>query len=332
MINVFVHAGNAHTLKRLTRAGKDFGNIRAVTYQDAFRNLSFPSGTLVFTDFDFLDAREMEIAAAMAVAAKRADTDVRILNHPAHACERYDLLRKMFEIRLSPVSVCRVSDHETPAEFPVFIRSEDGASGPETGLLHNEAEYRAKIAEMREAGKPAKGRIAIKFDATADENGYFRKYGVLRIGDRVIPQHIHYSKDWNVKSSGQSRDEALATEELDYIRDNPHRDRVMEAFDVANLQFGRADFACDKGRFVLFEINTNPTFPRFRRGSSGRAVRRDLLRTQILEAFEAIDSPETRSRRIRFDPPRPYRNYIDTKNWGFFSRMALYQRLLQRQR
>lgn len=332
MINVFTHAGNTHTLKRLSRADKAFANIRTVTYQDVFRELAFPAGTMVFTDFDLLDAREMVIAAAMAVAAQKADPGVRILNHPAYACERYDLLSKMYVRGLSPVSVCRVSDHETPVAFPVFIRSEDGSSGPETGLLHDETEYRAGIEAMRRAGKPSKGRIAVKFEAAADANGYFRKYGVLRIGDRIIPQHIHHSRDWNVKSNGQSRNDALAAEELDYIRDNPHRDQVMQAFDVGNLQFGRADFGCDTGRFVLYEINTNPTFPRFHRGSPARAERRELLRTLIVDAFAAIDSGETARRRIRFEPPQPYRNYVDTKNWAFFSKLALYQRLLQRKR
>lgn len=331
MIHVFVHAGNTHTLKRLKRGGRPFSIVRAVTYQDAFRSLSFPAGTLVFTDFDFLNPRQMEVAAIMAEAARTADPDVTILNHPAHALERYDLLRAMHAKGLSPVSVCRVNDHDMPQEFPVFIRSEDGARGPETGLLHDAEAYRAKIAEMRLAGKPSKGRIAVKFENTRDGNGHYRKYGVLRIGDRIIPQHIHTGADWNVKSGSQERNDALAAEELAYIRANPHRDQVMQAFDTANLQFGRADFAEVNGRFVLFEINTNPTFPRFGRGSAERSVRRDLLRTQIAEAFEAIDRRESPRRRIRFQPPQPYRDHVDTKSWGLFSRMVLSFRLTLRQ-
>lgn len=285
---------------------------------------------MIFTDFDLLNAREMEVAAAIAEAARKSDPAVKILNHPAHVLERYDLLRMMHLKGLSPISICRVNDYEQPQDFPVFIRAEDGANGPETGILDDLNAYRAAVSELRENGKPAKGRIAVKFHAQPNRDGYFRKFGVLRIGDRIIPQHVQYSKSWVVKSNKQLRDDERTAEELVYIRENPHRDLVEQAFDVGNLQFGRADFAVDDDQFALFEINSNPTFPRFHLGSPERAERRALLREKIVEAFAAIDHREGYRQMVRFTPPMPYRDYVSVSEWGVMHKLGLYLRLWRR--
>ena len=316
MINIFVHENNQRTIRRLTKAGGAFANLRAVIYQDVFRSLSVPVGTAIFTDLEFLSPLEREVAASMALAIGQAAPGTPVLNHPAHACERYELLRRMQLKGASPVTVLRVDSGDMPEKYPVFIRSEDGCAGPETGLIENAERYVEAVAALKRNGKPAKGRIALSYEAVPQPDGYFRKYGVFRVGDHVIPQHILYNRDWVVKSNELGRQPELVAEELAYMRENPHRELVMDAFDTGELQFGRADFGFMDGRFVLYEINTNPTFPRFQGGSPERAERRDMIREQLRQAFAAIDDGVAARRPVPFMPLQPYRRFLETRSWG----------------
>lgn len=332
MINIFIHENNQHTLRRLTRAQGTFANVRPVIYQDVFRQLAVPVGTMIFTDLEFLNPLEIEVAASMARSVEKVAPGTRILNHPSYASERYELLRRMWKKGASPVSVVRLNSGDLPEKYPVFIRSEDGCSGPETPLIENESDYLAAVAALRLGGKPIKGRIAVSYEAEPDADGYFRKFGVFRIGDHIVPQHIHYNRDWVVKSNQLGRKAELVAEELDYIQTNPHKELVRDAFETADLQFGRADFGFKDGAFVLYEINTNPTFPRFKGGSPERAERRDLLRDRLKDAFESIDGKERSRRRIKFMPMTPYRSFMETRSWSAWSRALWRLRLLMRKR
>jgi len=332
MINIFVHENNQHTLRRLSRAQGSFNNIRPVIYQDVFRRLAVPTGTMVFTDLEFLNPLELEVAASMAQAVVNIAPSTKILNHPSYACERYELLRRMWRKGASPVSVVRLDSGDLPEKYPVFIRAEDGCSGPETKLLENETDFLEAVAILRRSGKPAKGRVAISYEAEPDADGYFRKYGVFRIGEHIIPQHILYNRDWVVKSNQLGRKAELVAEELEYIRTNPHENLVRDAFDTGELQFGRADFGFKNGQFVLYEINTNPTFPRFRGGSPERLQRRDLIRGLLQDAFSSIDGGERSRRLVKFMPLAPYRNFIETRSWSTWSQMLWRLRLVLRKR
>jgi hypothetical protein len=320
MINIFIHENNQRPLLRLTRAQGTFSGIRPVIYQDVFRQLSVPTGTMVFTDLEFLSPIELEVVASMVRAVEKAVPGTRVLNHPSYACERYELLRRLQSKGASPVSVVRLDSGDMPEKYPVFIRAEDGCSGPETPLLENQADYLAAVASLRRSGKPVKGRIALSYEAEPDADGYFRKYGVFRIGEHIVPQHILYNRDWVVKSNQLGRKAELVAEEMEYLQTNPHRDLVRDAFDTGDLQFGRADFGFKDGTFVLYEINTNPTFPRFRGGSPERAERRDLLRGLLRDAFDSIDGGERSRRRIKFMPLTPYRSFMETRSWSAWSR------------
>jgi hypothetical protein len=332
MINIFIHANNRHTLRRLKVADDISSLFRPVLYQDVFRTMRAPTGTMVFTDMDLLGPRQLEAAASMAEAVRRAVPGTRILNHPAHAAERFELLRRMRAAGKSPVEVARLDGMEAPARYPVFIRAEDGASGPETGLLENREQFDTAVAELRRAGKPVKGRVAISYEAEPDADGFFRKFGAFRIGDHVIPQHIQFNTDWVVKANAPERTEAHIAEEFDYIMDNPHRDLVRDAFDVGNLQFGRADFGFKDGRFVLYEINSNPSFPRFAGGDPAREKRRGHIRALICEALRSIDDGKTGGARVPFLPLDPYRDFQDTRSWSPWATAMFRLRLIRRKR
>lgn len=332
MINIFVHEISTRQVNRLLQTARSrLKNIRLITYQSAFRRLYFPAGTLVFTDFDYLNVIETETVANMALAAEREEPAVRILNHPIGVCERYQLMKRLSRSGISEVMVSRLDDEEMPRRFPVFIRAEDGWWGPDTDIIDNEAQYRQALASLGKQGKPVKRRICVSFEAERDGDGYFRKYGAFRVGDQIIPQHILRNRGWMVKSDGSSFDEIFATEEVDYIRDNPDRELLMSAFKAGGIEFGRIDYSFKQGRLVVFEINTNPTFPRFVGGVPGREERRGIILERLVEAFDAIQSPPSASKAcIKFNPPLSGHRWMQSHRWGLATRLAWRMKLAWR--
>lgn len=333
MIVFFVHEMNQRPALRLLRTAKgQIPAIRLVTYQQAFRHLKFPVGTLIFSDFEFLNGFEMMAAAEMANAALAVNPDTRILNHPAQACERFALLRKLWNAQLNPVEVTRLEDGSRPSRYPLFLRLEDGCWGPESGILRNAEEFEQALADLRKAGRPLKRRIAVSFEAEQDADGYYRKYGSFRIGDAIIPQHILRNKGWSVKSGQGTTAPSFVAEELAFVRDNPHADFLRYVTDLGGLQFGRVDYGLVAGQPVVFEINPNPTFPRFRGGSADRQARRDIILPQLKSAFAAIDSGDTTSGWVSFTPHPHARRQMQAQRWGMFQQGLWRLRLYLRER
>ncbi len=317
MIIYFVHELNQNpALKLVTTARGQLPKIQIVTYQSAFRALSFPAGTLIFSDFEFLNGFELMAAAEMAETALRKDPTTRILNHPARACERYVLLRRLHAEGLNPTEVTRLETGERPTRYPVFLRMEDGCWGAETPLLHDAEELERILVTFRTSARPLKRRVTVSFEGEPDADGYHRKYGAFRVGDAIIPQHILRSSGWSVKSGRNEYDPEFLSEELTFVHKNPHQDHLMHVSDLGDLQFGRIDYGFAGGRPVIYEINPNPTFPRFRGGNPDREERRGIILDRLRAAFQAIDSEEMTRVRIRFTPHVHTQKYIQLHRWG----------------
>ena len=157
---------------------------------------------------------------------------------------------------------------------------------------------------LAKKGIPTSGRIAVGYAAEASEDGLFRKYGVFNIGGRLIPQHVMCAEAWVVKSAQNRFSAQTAAEELEFVRANPHRDILKRAFAMAGIDFGRIDYGIVAGRVQIYEINTNPYFPKFEK-TDERRERRALIRDRLLRAFGAIDKALGRRGDFRFAlPPR----------------------------
>lgn len=300
MIRVLTHRSNRGPLRRLLATAPELASrLRPLHYHRLFARRWIAADAIVFTDFDLLNAFEVDAAASLAEAARRAPPPIPVLNHPARAMERFQLLRRLQREGLNPVEVVRLDSGERPSRYPVFLRREDGYFGPETGLLEDAAAFDDAVAATTRAGRSLKRRIAVSFEAGRDRDGYFRKYGAFVVGDRIVPQHILRGADWNVKSRAAPSDPAFAREERDYVFDNPHEELLRPIFAAAAIEFGRIDYTMRDGRPVVFEINTNPTFPRFTGGDAARQERRDVIRRRLNDAFAAIDRPAAAPRRVQ---------------------------------
>jgi hypothetical protein len=228
-------------------------------------------------------------AACRAAQAAEAQ-GARVLNHPARAPERVALLRRLRQAELSPIGVWRLEDGERPTAWPVFIRCEDGAAGADTGLLEGPEAFETALADLVRQGKSLKRRIAVQFAAEPDSDGYYRKYGAFVVGKRIIPQHILRNTHWMIKSNKAAKSTAFAEEEFAFVAENPHSGELLKLAAAAGIDFARIDYGILQGRIVVYEMNTNPSYPRFTGGGEDREARRKIIAQGLQEAFEEIES------------------------------------------
>jgi len=198
----------------------------------------------------------------------------------------------------------------------VFIRRERDALGPESPLLANEAEYRAAVESLQDSGKGLSGRMVVEFRQKPDADGVYRKYGAMYFRGRVVPQHLFMSRNWVLKSSTLELSPAMVAEEESYVFDNPHADQVRRIFELAETDFGRVDYAMVDGRIEVFEINTNPTFPRMRLEYDARERRRVHAVQGIFSGFQDLDEAETASGLTRFRTPKPKLHRLRNRSLG----------------
>jgi hypothetical protein len=286
--------------------------IRSLSYEELFFERAGPVEHYIFSDFDRLSRYELDSAGRFATALRRVSSQAKILNHPAHAMERTALLLALHEAGINDFMVTRLDPGVRPSQYPVFIRADDGYDGPETDLIFNDAEFDCAVRELGERGLPLRGRVAIGFAAEKGSNGRYRKYGAFNIGGRIIPQHLMQSDHWVIKrhvpevkpAAGLDESEPNVDEEMEFVRNNPHRDVLLTAFQAGHIDFGRADYALVGGKVQIYEINTNPAFPRFDI-KDHRSERREFLKQSMVDAFEALDTPLDIAGRVRFEEARP---------------------------
>lgn len=304
MIHYVTVQEHSYTIRRVLA---QLPQVRAISYEELFHRRVAPVGHYIFTDLDRLTHYEQEIAIAMADALRAARPEVRILNDPRWALERYPLLRRLELEGLNSFGVTRIDDGSRPPRYPVFLRCEDDHMGPDTGLIYNEAEFDRAIEELRQRGRVLKRRIAVEFCAEKNDAGCYRKYGYINVAGRLIPQHLFESENWMVKSSSKHRNAAVAEEEMSFVQENPHREHFERVFALARIDFGRADYTVVDGRIQVYEINTNPNLPGLstRSDDPAKAARREFFRHWMNDAFAAIDTPLEPGPPVRFAIPEP---------------------------
>lgn len=283
--------------------------LKALTYEELLFQRGGPIGHYIFTDHDRLSRFELDCVSLFSKELKQVAPDARQLNHPAYVKDRFPMLVALHKAGINRFTATRIETGDDPVKFPVFIRSEDGCRGPETGLIEDSIAYAAALENLRLEGKTRRGRIAIGFAAQAGQDGYYRKYGAYRIGGEILPHHLHYGRHWVVKRSDIDNESALrdamVKEELAYVSDNPHREALVNVFEIAGVDFGRVDYGIVDGRLAIYEINTNPKLPGFNRSDDRNAVRA-ITKPQMFDGFQSLDTPiQTNKRFVRFRMPKP---------------------------
>lgn len=292
------------------------GVVTVLTYEELFFERAAPLAHYIFTDFDRLSRYELECAATVAAAVERAAPSARILNHPLRVKERFPLLVALHDAGINDFEVSRLEAGIRPESYPVFIRAEDGYGGPETELLNDDVEFDAAVDELARRGLPRRGRIVVGFANQRSPDGYFHKYGAFNIYGRIVPHDRMYGRDWVVKMrfenspSPASYDEAYGdseegiARELQYILGNPDELELRRAFEIAGIDYGRADYGFVGDRIQIYEINTNPHLTA-EHDPDNRIERLAHVQRGTLDAIMAIDTRIDKRGWVRFELPRP---------------------------
>ena len=235
--------------------------IHVVPYEQilaAGATLRLPRGTYIFSGLEIgLGTRYPPAPlrrAAIELHARLVELHGpdKVLNHPERTLNRYELLRALHACGMNAFNAYHPG--ERPQRYPVFLRPGPGTLQAEPELIYSEAGYHAALA-LEPTGHE---RVAIEFCDTADSAEIYRKYGAFVIGGEVIPRHLFFSRTWFVKSADLTAPE-LVREELAYLEQNPHAEALRLACRVAQIGYGRVDYALLDGKPQIWEINHTPT-------------------------------------------------------------------------
>jgi hypothetical protein len=261
--------------------------IHILRYEALLRETRFERGTYVFSTIEEV-APPMERFIGELAAQLRGVDGVRILNDPERVLRRFDLHAELWRQGRSHFRSMRAAGDLSGVRFPAFVRSERSHDGALSPLLHTHEEVETWIGRAMALGRPLSDLMVVEFCETADAGGWYRKYAAFNVNGRIVPRSMNYGRHWMLKFAGNEFSPAMAEEELEYVRTNPHERELAEIFNLARTDYGRIDYSIKDGRVQPWEINLNPTIGRGLRPSS-REIEPELrgIREETKEAFYA---------------------------------------------
>ncbi|HEY8155840.1 MAG TPA: hypothetical protein VII72_17045 [Myxococcota bacterium] len=263
--------------------------IELLHYDGLFASRQLPRAAYVFTDLDRLAPWDLELAAA--VHRDLAAAGLPVLNDPARARTRFALLRALHEAGLNDFNAYRLDEGVRPTRYPVFLRRAAGHGRPLSKLLADWSEAQGAIDRALARGIPESGLLLIEYAAEPVAPGLFRKLALSRIGSLWVPQICVHDERWLVKyGKAACATPELYEEEFQIVSGNPFAEPVQRAFEIAGIEYGRADFGLVGGRVQIYEINTNPTLkPGTNHPVARRAESLRLVWKNHMAAFRELD-------------------------------------------
>lgn len=259
MIHFLVTADHEYTLRQYFSqwgAGLRTG-VNVVHYESRPWRHDATSGVWVFTDLERLHPDELAAANAFASRLKTDPARWRVLNDPARVLCRYDLLHKLADEGINRFRAYRMDALPATVRYPLFLRRERDHSGRQSPLLASPEALRQALEQDKDLARD-QTLLAVEYLPYQREDGLFVKYSAMRAGSALVPRHMLFSRDWEVKYPDMVED-ALVAEEAEYLAGMPHGEALTRLFDLAGIDYGRIDYTLVDGRVQVFEINTNPT-------------------------------------------------------------------------
>jgi hypothetical protein len=298
MIRFLLTGGHRYTLEDVRKSCRN-PVVDISHYEDLVRIRRLRRGTYVFTDLDRLSQGELEEASGLYL--RLANAGVPVLNNPAKVKLRYPLLRALHQAGLNDFNVYRARELPSTLRFPVFIRKDCGHGFPLSELLATREEVEKTIECAVAGGIPEDNLIIIEYAGEEVRAGQYRKLAAFRVGPSIVPHFSVNDRHWLVKyGRSDMKIDDLYEEEREMLRKNPHAEHLTKVFDVAQIDYGRADFGFYKGRIQVFEINTNPTIPAPEDHISPvRIENMKVAWNNYLEALRKIDSDSNSSVKLQ---------------------------------
>jgi hypothetical protein len=264
------------------------------TYDWLFRSWRLPPATYIFTGVDRLDPGERRLAAQFYRHINAQGEGFRAMNDPAIGMGRYRLLRTLHERGINTFNAYLATERERPTRYPVFLRRNSASIKPLSDLLHSADEVEAAIASLIAAGEVAEDLLIIEYCAEEMAPGIFAKYSQFQVGTRSFPNAMLFSGGWFVKLGTQIEvPDELYHHDARNIETNPYAAQMARVFEIAGIEYGRADFGIVGGRVEVFEVNYNPTLTTQRekpRDNLLQRANRARVDDITFEAMHTIDS------------------------------------------
>jgi hypothetical protein len=288
MIRLLTTRGHERTHRAVQRDPRA-PRLELIHYDRAFAERRLARAAYVFTDMDRLSAADLELSAAL--YRSLAAASLPVWNDPARVRTRFALLRALHAAGLNDFNAYRVDEGLRPARYPVFLRRAAGHGPPASELLPDwEAAQRALESALAR-GLPESDLLWVEYAAEPVRPGVFRRLAISRIGPRLVPHVCVHDDRWLVKYGklGSATPELYA-EEARLLRENPYAAALQRAFELAGIEYGRADFGLVGGRVQVYEINTNPTLkPGLPHPDAQRRQNLEFAWEQHLAALRALD-------------------------------------------
>lgn len=289
MIRFLTTQLHAYTHEKVAEESKAV-EVGVLPYELAARDKELPRGTYIFTDIDRLAPIQLRWASGL--YRRLRDRGCRVLNDPARLHSRYGLLRLLFRNGLNRFDCYRAEECVRPERWPVFLRVEGDHDRPVSPLLADMDQLRRAMADAIAGGAPISSLLIIEYAAEPVQPGLFRKLATFRVGQESVPHCCVHQDTWLVKYGkvGSATPE-LYEDDRRIVRDDPWRDRLARVFELADVEYGRADFGLVGGEPQVYEINTNPNV-KFG-GEHPSPVRVDsyrIFKENYLRALATIDS------------------------------------------
>jgi hypothetical protein len=233
-------------------------HLRMVSYATLFSTPDPPPGVYILSDHELLSDAELRRLEKVADSLVSAPIASMVLNHPRTVLPRIDMLKAQHIAGLNDFTVYRSGEDLSRARFPLFVRWADDHGKPRTELLYDADAVRAAMEDLTsQAPERADKVFAVEYCAEPAPDGHFVVFGGFRAGGEVFPVQWMATADWKQRiPSYPTKDWIDATRK--YVYEFSHTRDLEQAFKVAGVDYGRADYAVVWGQLQVYEINTNP--------------------------------------------------------------------------
>lgn len=294
MIQIFTCKRHTYTIDKFLKLwGEDLIKcIQLRSYESLFRSPVSVDDVIIFSDLERLTFFEQYLATWFCRQIHNKQKKVLVLNRPSRVMTRRKLLQTLHAKGINSFAIHRIWQQQHVTRFPVFIRQNSDHQGNITPLLYTQAELKAAIKSLPLSRKLRwHDLLIIEYVHTATD-GIFRKYSVMRIGPYLVPKHVFFSKNW-VQKYADLISTDLVAEEVEFLSNFPHRNKIEEIFEIAGIEYGRIDYSIVNGQIQVWEINTNPTLmPEPKDINKQRLQGQSESAQQMIAAFAALCSNE----------------------------------------
>jgi hypothetical protein len=258
MIIFLVDRDHTKTLAPLTRSPLPC-EVRVQSFEWALQQEQLPRATYVFTDRERMDVWQQTVLSQLYLHLQKAGPGYRVLNNPAVIPDRGALLRKLHDQGLNDYNAYRVVENRMPERYPVFVRRMASHGKPLTPLLHTPQALQDALGQISQTCEPVSDLLIIEYCAQPVAENLFRKLSSFKLGEALYFTHTVHDVQWLVKRGKvNSATAELYQEEQDMMVENRYGGHLAEVFDLACVDYGRADYGIVDGRVQVYEINTNP--------------------------------------------------------------------------